>query len=300
MTSLITVVIPFYENPVYLHVAIESVCLQSSPDWRLLVVDDSAGREPEDRVRAVVDSFRDDRIRYLRNAENRGIVANWNYCLDEAGGDLITLLHGDDRLLPGYVELMTGLAAVHPDAVAFYCAAHIIDRDGKRTFSLQDAVKRLFAPAARGETVLRGEQGAAALMAGNFIMCPTLCFQTAILGARRFAEEWSQVQDLELTVRLLMEGETLVGSRDIAYAYRRHPESATAAQSESMVRFDEEFRLFDQVADRASARDWPDAEQIARRKRIVKLHLLYRTLREVVRLRPQRALATLRFLGRRR
>ena len=298
--NALTVAIPFYQNPSYLHVAIESVRLQSSPDWRLLVVDDSAGREPEERVRAVIDSFGDERIRYIRNVENRGIVANWNYCLDEARGDLITLLHGDDRLLPGYVELMTGLAAAHPDAVAFYCAARIIDRDGKRAFSLLDAAKRFFAPAAKGDAVLRGEQAAAALMAGNFIMCPTLCFQTAILGTRRFSEEWSQVQDLELTVRLLMEDETLIGSREAAYAYRRHAESTTAAQSESMVRFDEEFRLFDRVADRANACGWPDAEQIARRKRIVKLHLLYRTFRELLRLRPQRALATLRYLGSRR
>ena len=66
-----------------------------------------------------------------------------------------------------------------------------------------------------------------ALMRGNFVMCPTLCFRKSVLGSERFAEEWRQVQDLEFTTRLLMAGREIVGSRRAAYAYRRHPESAT-------------------------------------------------------------------------
>ena len=104
------------------------------------------------------------------------------------------------------------------------------------------------------------------------------------------------MQDLELTSRLLLEGDAIVCSRTRAYAYRRHAEGATAVQSESRLRFDEEFALFDAVASSADARGWRAAARVSRRKRIVKLHLLYRALRELAALRPARARDWLRYL----
>ena len=82
------------------------------------------------------------------------------------------------------------------------------------------------------DIVLKGSEALRVVMAGNFIMCPTLCLQKSVVGDRRFSNEWRQVQDLEFTSRLLMDGEELVGARETAYAYRRHPENATAVQSE--------------------------------------------------------------------
>ena len=293
------IAIPFYRDVGYLRAAVGSVVAQSTGDWRLWVIDDSGGLEPETAVREAVLSFADSRIAYERNPATLGMVPNWNRCLERATTPLVTLLHGDDRLLPGYVALMQRLAAAHPATVALYCGAGIIGASGQRVWSLPDAAKRLFAPRGRGETVLHGEPGASALMRGNFIMCPTLCFRRALLGARRFEPGWEQVQDLELTVRLLMEGEQIVGSPEIAYAYRRHPESATTLQSASRLRFDEEFRLFDVIATRAAELGWSETARIARRKRIVKLHLLYRALRDLARLRLGHALETLQYLRRR-
>jgi glycosyltransferase involved in cell wall biosynthesis len=300
------ITIPFYRNVAYLRTAIQSVTEQSSEDWKLWVLDDSGSNELEAAVRETVEAFDDPRIRYHRNDETQGMVANWNRCIDLADTDFVSLLHGDDRLLSDYAALMQGMADAHPKAVALYCGAEIIDASGERTFSVADSIKAWIAPAASGDTTLHGEAGATtlhgkagatALMRGNFIMCPTLCFRRNALGARRFDASWEQVQDLELTVRLLMEGETIVGSPEIAYAYRRHPESATTVQSGNRLRFEEEFRLFDQIADRADALGWTETARIARRKRIVKLHLLYRALQDLLHLRPGGAFETLRYLG---
>lgn len=270
---------------------------QRSAEWRLLVCDDAGpDRDAEARVRA----YADPRIEYHRNQRNLGMVRNWNLCLDRAETELVSLLHADDRLLPDYVELMLERADRHPDAAAYFCQAEIIDARGRPRFSLADAVKRLLVPAARGDLVLRGRPAVRALMRGNFIMCPTLCFRRAALGTHRFSEEWRQVQDLELTTRLLMDGRTLVGARRVAYAYRRHPDSATARQAESLLRFDEEFRLFDRVAERAEALGWSDVARLSRRKAIVRLHLLYRVARDAAALRPGPARDALRFLLTRR
>jgi len=136
-------------------------------------------------------------------------------------------------------------------------------------------------------------------MRGNFIMCPTLCYRKSALDDERFSPDWKQVQDLEFTTRLLMGGRALVGAREDAYAYRRHAQATTSLQSDSLLRFDEEFRLFERVAERAAALGWDDVARVSRRKTIVRLHLGYRAVGDALRLRPGRAREKLRFLLRR-
>ena len=146
--------------------------------------------------------------------------------------------------------------------------------------------------------MLQGEPALRALAAGNFIMCPTLCFRRSVLGARRFDPRWRQVQDLDLTARLLLEGATLAGSREAAYAYRRHGESATERQSESLLRFEEELALLAELARAARQRGWPRAARAAARAWTPKLHIAYRALGDAARGRPRDAAAKLRFLAR--
>ena len=291
------VAIPFYRGLGYLSEAIESVRAQTRGDWRLLVCDD-LGEPDRSAARELVASFGDPRIAYARNEAHLGMVGNWNRCLDRAETELVTLLHADDRLLPRYAETVLGLAERFPEAAAVFCAAEIIGPSGERRFSFADAAKALFQPRGSGPLVLHGEPALRALAAGNFIMCPTLCFRRSVLGARRFDPRWQQVQDLELTARLLLEGGTLAGSREAAYAYRRHPESATERQSLSLLRFEEELALLRELARAARQRGWPRAARAAARAWTPKLHLAYRALGDAARGRPRDAAAKLRFLGR--
>ena len=291
MSERLTVAIPFYRDRDYLIQAIESVFAQEELHWQLLVVDDGG---IDQGVEEWVASREDSRLRYHRNPGNLGMVRCWNTCLDLADTELVTLLHADDRLMPGYVGLMLELAARHPTSAAFCCEAEIVDEGGERTFSLADAVKSFYRPAGAA-IVLEAEAGLQALMAGTFIMCPTLCFRLGVLDRRRFSDEWKQVQDLAFTSDLLLSGDTIVCSRAKQYAYRRHAAGTTARQNESRLRFDEEFRLFDRVAERAEASGWHDAARISRGKRVVRLHLAWQALRELTSLRPRSALEWLRY-----
>lgn len=297
MSSNLTIAIPFYRGLGYLREAIESVRALNVTEWELTVRDDG---EEESGARELVESYEDERLSYRRNERNLGMVANWNRCIDEAQTDLVTLLHGDDRLLPGYADLVLSLASRHPRAAALFCDARIIDSEGAGRFSFADSIKRMFVPRSDGDVVLCGEQALSTLMAGNFIMCPTLCLRKSVLGRRRFSERWKQVQDLDFTSRLLMEGETLAGCREQGYAYRRHRGNATEIQSESLLRFEEEFCLFREVADEAARIGWQNASAVSGRATIVKLHLLFRSIRDLALLRPRQSYRQLRFLARHR
>ncbi|MBW2269107.1 MAG: glycosyltransferase family 2 protein [Deltaproteobacteria bacterium] len=296
MSVRLSVAIPFHRRRDYLEIAVASALAQDEVS-ELVVVDDGG---IETGVETWIEGLGDTRVAYHRNPENFGMVPTWNICFERTGGELVTLLHADDQLLPSYASLMLELAAAYPRAAAFCCDATIIDAEGKSVFSLADAVKPLFRGRGRDPLVVAGEAGLRSLMAGNFIMCPTLCYRRATLGARRFEPEWRQVQDLALTSRIVLDGDAIVCSRQRAYAYRRHPEGATAVQSESRLRFDEEFALFERVASRADEHGWHTAARVSRGKRIVKLHLLYRTLRELLHLRFRNACDWLRYLLERR
>lgn len=293
MPERLALAIPYYSGRAYLAEALASVRAQDDPDWTLVVVDDAPAK---DEARTLVAELGDARMRYVANPGTLGMVPAWNRCLAEAQGELVTLLHADDRLLPDYVRSMKALAAAHPPAVALFCGAHTIDARGARRFSLQDDVKRLLVPRGGREVVLAGERGLRALMRGDFIVCPSVCWRRAALAGRRFEARWRQVQDLELLTRLLLEGETLVGSRSVHYAYRRHDRNATARQTESLLRFEEEFVIFDAIASRARARGWTGAARTAEAKLVLRLHLGWRVACELARLRPGLAARTLRFL----
>ncbi len=295
MNEQLTIAIPFYRDANYLRAALESVREQQRTDWRAIVCDDGAS---DQGIAELVRSLGDDRIAYHRNDGNQGIARSWNLCLDRAETELVTLLHADDLLRPGYAGLMLGLAARYPDAAALCCRAGIIGPGGAPSFSLADSVKRFYEPRGPDPAVLRGEAALDALMAGNFIMCPTLCYRKRVIEGRRFEEDWKQVLDLEFTTRLLMDGGEIVYSRAVEYSYRRHPGAATALQSESQLRFDEEIELFGRVSQRAASLGWSRAARTAQRKTIVRLHLAYRALSAALRLDLRESGEWLRYLRR--
>ena len=286
--------IPYYSGKHFLARAVESVRRQSSPHWRLLVSDDS----PRDEgIADLLAQYGDARIRYRKNPATLGLAGNWNTCLAEADGELVTILHGDDELLENYCEVMLRAARDYPDAVGCYCNAQIINERGRRVVSLPDLAKRFVRPRAAGATLLTGRAAIARLLHGNFIICPTMCYKRGKLGPRRFDGRWRFAVDLDLFTRLLLDGDTLVGIPATAYAYRRHAASATAQQTATLERFAEEIEFYDGLAALGRARDWPDVAAAGENKRMIRLNLAWCLLQDLLSCRPWDARGKLALLA---
>jgi glycosyltransferase involved in cell wall biosynthesis len=268
----LTFAIPYRSHPQYLVEAVESVLAQTSPRWLLRIYDDNPA-EPLDPG-MLAPYLADPRIAYSINRSHLGLGPNWNQCLDKCSTELLTILHADDSLLPNYLQLMLDVFERDDSAWAVFCRAEIMDKDGRRTWSPVDEVKRLLRP--RGaEYKLSGEAGAGALLQGNFIMCPTVCYHVGRIGAHRFDCNLRMVLDLDFYLRLLIDGGVLRGSDTLAYRYRRHSGNQTARLNDNLQRFEEESLLYRQYAGVLEKRLWHRAAATARRCRIVKLHLLY-------------------------
>jgi GT2 family glycosyltransferase len=275
MRAAVTFAVPFYSGVDYLGRTLRSILAQRDDRWDAIVCDDGA----EPGVAEVVREAGAGRVRYAKNPTNLGMAGNFNRCVDVADTELVTVVHADDELMPNYVADLTAAAGRHPTAAAVFCRTQIIDEHGRPRFSTTDVVKDiLLNPARSVEAEIAGEPGVRALLRGNFIMCPTLCFRKPVLGARRFPDGYKFVMDWELTMRLLLDGETLVGIPDRCYRYRRHRDNATAQYTRSQLRFLEESGFYDRMKAVAVARGWTACARIASDKRMMRLNLTFHAL----------------------
>lgn len=291
-TPSITIAIPYYRNRALLSEAVESVLAQSIDDWELVVVDD-AGPEPADDLSA---GDGDPRMRYGRHPENMGMTRNWNACVDLARADLVTLLHQDDRLRPRYAERVLDVARTRPEAAAYFTDVRVIGADGEPTTSAADLAKRI-ARRPRHDYALSGDRGLAAIVSNNYIYCPSLCLNRAVVGASPFDTRWRMVQDLEFTTRQLLSDRSLVSVRDVLFEYRRHEESQTEVYTRDAVRFHEEVALYRSLASRARDRHWSRSERAARRRWMLRGHMLQKALADLVGGRGRGARVKLRLLA---
>jgi glycosyltransferase involved in cell wall biosynthesis len=92
----VSVCIPVYNGEKYLVEAIQSILEQTYDEFELIIVDDCS----TDESISVAESFDDHRLKIFRNSVRRGLVENWNRCLDLAGGDYICVFHQDDVMAP--------------------------------------------------------------------------------------------------------------------------------------------------------------------------------------------------------
>lgn len=90
--NLISIVMPVYNAEKYIEKTIRSVQKQTYTDWELVVVDDCS----TDNTLALIETFRDERIRIYVNDENSGAAISRNRALREAKGRWVAFLDGDD------------------------------------------------------------------------------------------------------------------------------------------------------------------------------------------------------------
>lgn len=284
--------IPYYSGLRYLGEAIDSVLAQTVGDWELVVVED-AGPEP---ARDLVASYDDTRIRYVLNEHTLGLAGNWNRCVREVRAPLVTLLHGDDRLRPTYAERVTAVARDHAHAAAVFAGARVIGADGAPTWTAVDVYKG-WLTRRRGDHVVRDDLGLSRLVAGNYIVCPTLCLRREVVGPDPFELRWRFVTDWAFTCEQVLRGHELFGLEEPLLEYRRHAEQQTSVLGRDASRFEEELAFLDEIGRRTAARGWTASTRAARRRVTVRGHLALAAVREVVHGRLRQGRATARMLA---
>lgn len=98
---LVSVVIPTYNQANGLARAIQSVLDQIYASFELIIVDDCSTDDTE----AVIKSFQDERIIYVRHSENKGAAAARNTGISKAKGELLAFLDSDDEFVQDKLKI---------------------------------------------------------------------------------------------------------------------------------------------------------------------------------------------------
>lgn len=126
--TLVSFILPAYKKK-FLSQAINSILQQTYPYFELVVVDDCSPEE----LKAVVSSYSDERITYIRNSKNIGgenLVKQWTNSIQYAKGDYIVLAADDDLYHRDFLKECIALAEKYPQADLIRSRVEQIDENG--------------------------------------------------------------------------------------------------------------------------------------------------------------------------
>ena len=201
LDNLVTVIIPTYNNSLFVIDSIESVLNQTYKNFEIIVVDDGSTDNTEDILKDYVNQKK---IIYIKKI-NGGPASARNVGIREAKGKFVAFLDADDIWTPNKLTKQIGLilkndfAAVHTD----------------RYFFDQTNTK---------DWINHSKQNIQHLIKENFIVTSSLIIKTEILKKYMFNEDanFFAVEDYELWLRLLFSDYTFGYIPEKLVGYRLH------------------------------------------------------------------------------
>lgn len=239
-----SIAVPTYHTKEeYLRDMIDSVVSQTYPNWELILADASS----DESVEAVVKTYQDTRIRYIRLSKNGGISENTNQALEYVTGDYTGLLDHDDVLAQDALYEMAKVVEEGKERgikpVLLYS-----DEDkcnGDRTEYFEPHRKEAF--------------NLDLLLCNNYI-CHFMVFESSLIKELGFRKEYDGAQDYDLALRavdrLLDRENQIIHISKVLYHWRCH-EASTAQNPQS--------KQYAYEAGRRAVQDFADRHNIAAR-----------------------------------
>lgn len=100
----VSIIIPVYNAEQYIAKTVESILNQDFQDWELILVDDCSTDNTNAICRRLVE--KNNRIRYIRQPENRGPSVARNSGIDSASGKYLAFVDSDDIIEKHYLRTL--------------------------------------------------------------------------------------------------------------------------------------------------------------------------------------------------
>ncbi len=225
---LVSVVIPTYNQPVFLREALDSVFAQSFKDYEIIVVNDGSTDDTAEQLKQYGDRIR------LVTQENQGIGRARNRGMDEAVGRYIAFLDHDDLWHPSKLEAQVDFMREHPNCVGVSVPFAYSSTPGRVSFDL----------------TIRDKDGivhdALQVFASGklFMLSSALMLDRAKVGDLRYETRRHCIEDLPLQLKLLTRGPFGIAGDDILVTYRMHASNTT----KSAMHYDNGTRLLREIS----------------------------------------------------
>jgi len=128
---LVSVLVPTYNEEIFIHACVESILSQDYPNFEVIVFDDCS----TDKTASILETIVDPRFKLIKNPINEKHEKTWNYLLTIAKGKYIKTVCGDDLLSPSCLSESVKALEKRPECVMAFCAKWIIDPQGDVFYS---------------------------------------------------------------------------------------------------------------------------------------------------------------------
>lgn len=190
---LVSVVIPTFDRPAYLQLALASVLAQSYRHLEIIVCDNASPADPS----GIVAAFNDPRIRFHRHERNIGQTPNIVSGVAKAQGKYVAILGDDDVWRPDFLDRLLRPMEADPEVIISFCDHDIIDAQGAVDAVVTEQVTRRF-----GRHLLR--EGTYRSFDEIALVYRAICVVSASL-IRREGIDWSRIPlDLPISVDIFI------------------------------------------------------------------------------------------------
>jgi glycosyltransferase involved in cell wall biosynthesis len=213
----VSLVIPAYNVESWIANAIESVLQQDEAPDEVIVVDDGS----TDETGKIAAGYRGVQVIRRRNG---GLASARNAGAARANADAVFFLDADDELLPGAMERLRGVAAAREDCSVIIpnCIRHAAG-GSRLAWATTPPVRTL------GRADVRG------LMKRNWLS-PHALIRKDVWEAFRYCEDLRAAEDLELWLRMLLEGERIALVGDPCVSVRQSRPGSLSSMVANMRR----------------------------------------------------------------
>lgn len=208
--TLVSVVIPSYNQGMYIEKAIKSVLSQEYTEIELLISDDSS----TDNSWEVIQRIKDPRLRIFKQPKNLGPVGNLVFLINESSGEYVALLNSDDYWLPGKLGKQVYIMESTPLLGACFTWADLINEAG----DVITGVEAMWSDIFRQPNRTQAEWLNHFFFRGNSLCHPSMLIRRDVYNHLGFYNPGlRQLPDFEMWIRLVKRypiyiiGETLVG-----------------------------------------------------------------------------------------
>ena len=214
--ELVSIITPMYNSEKYIGQTIESVLNQTYQEWEMLIIDDCSNDNSPNIVKEYVQI--DNRIRYIRVKENKGVSNARNIGLQQAKGRFIAFLDSDDiwnySKLENQIDFM-----IEKNCTITFTSYELIDEDSNKLGK---------------EIKVPSEVRYNDLLKGNILGCLTVIidkskidFDIEMSGARH--------EDYILWLSILKKGHIAYGIDKILAKYRKSSTSLSGNKVKSAI-----------------------------------------------------------------
>lgn len=212
----ISVIMPVYNAGKFLREAIDSILGQTHTDLEFIIVNDCSADESE----AIILSYTDPRIVYIKHEVNKGVVAAMNTGIALVKAPLLCIMHADDISLPERLAWQKEWLERHPESALVAGKTLPIDESGAPA-----------KPWDMDEKIVSGKDIRRVMKWENCITHSTVMIRTAIM--RQYGYDTSQqlpeyaVEDYPLWLSLLADGYAIEKIDRPVIKYRVHSQNTT-------------------------------------------------------------------------